>query len=78
MATSNEWTRMSSESARHKLSDAPVEINNEEALAIRLKEAWSIADKKDKEIIELKAQVKILKEVIAENQSGYWWYLSQT
>ena len=58
------------DSARNKTVDTPVEINNEEALAARLKEAWRIADTREKEIIKLEAQVKILKEIITE-QSRY-------
>lgn len=59
------------ESSRFKDSDVEVIINNEEALATRLKEAWAIVDKYKIEIAELKAQVKILKEVILESHSGY-------
>ena len=56
------------DSARFKDSDIEVIINNEEALATRLKEAWAIVDKNKIEIAELKAQVKILKEVISESR----------
>lgn len=58
------------ESSRFKESDVEVIINNEEALTTRLREAWAIVDKHKIEIAELKAQVKILKEVIAESR-GY-------
>jgi len=58
------------DSARFKDSDVEVIINNEEALTTRLREAWAIVDKHKIEIAELKAQVKILKEVISESR-GY-------
>ena len=59
------------ESSRFKDSDVEVIINNEEALATRLEEAWVIVDKYKIELAELKAQVKILKEVISELRSDY-------
>jgi len=55
-----------SESARNKLSDAEVTVSNEEAYKKRLEYAWAMVDAHSKEISALKAQVKILKEVIAE------------
>ena len=57
------------DSARNKLSDAPVQVHNEEALQVRLKDAWAQVDKLNTTVAELKAQVKVLKEVIAER--GY-------
>ena len=58
------------ESARNLLSDVPVEINNEEALTLRLKDAWHQVEKRDKHIIQLEAQIRILKEIISE-KIGY-------
>ena len=58
------------ESARNVFTDVPVKINNEEALTARLKDAWSEVDKREKQIVELKAQVKILKEIIVEGTNG--------
>jgi len=59
------------ESARNKLSDAPIEINNEEALKARLEDAWRKVDLNDKIIIRLEAQIKVLKEIISEGLRSY-------
>lgn len=62
-----------SESARNKLGsfdDSTMIINNEEALAKRLEDAWALVDKHSKEIIALKAKIEILKEVIVDSR-GY-------
>jgi len=41
-------------------------VNNDAALVKRLDEAWAIVDKQKLELADLKAQVKILKEVLKE------------
>jgi hypothetical protein len=59
------------ESARNKLSDAPVEVNNEEALKARLEDAWRTVELQVKTVIRLEAQIKILKEIISEGLRSY-------
>ena len=54
------------ESSRFKESDVEAIVNNEEALATRLTETWRIVDKQKVEIAELKAQVRVLKEIIID------------
>ena len=58
------------ESSRFKESDAEVIINNEEVLTARIADTLRTVEKQKSEIAELKGQVKILKEVIAESR-GY-------